>query len=61
MSPARPFHAKFEPVCLPARLIKREPGGVFMYPKQYWLDYDPVALVVLVIGIGMIELLALSI
>jgi hypothetical protein len=32
-----------------------------MYPKQYWLDYDPVALVVLVIGIGMIELLALSI
>jgi hypothetical protein len=30
-----------------------------MYPKRYWLDYDPVALVVLVIG--MIELLALSI
>jgi hypothetical protein len=29
--------------------------------KRHWLDYDPVALVVLVIGIGMIELLALSI
>jgi hypothetical protein len=29
--------------------------------KQHWLDYDPVALAVLVIGIGMIELLALSI
>jgi hypothetical protein len=60
MSPARPFHAKFEPVCLPARLIKRERRRI-MYPKRYWLDYDPVALVVLVIGIGMIELLALSI
>ena len=29
--------------------------------KQHWLDYDPVALAVLVIGIGMIELLALII
>jgi hypothetical protein len=29
--------------------------------KLRWLDYDPVALAVLVIGIGMIELLALSI
>ena len=28
--------------------------------KRYWLDYDPVALAVLVIGIGLIELLALS-
>lgn len=28
--------------------------------KRYWLDYDPIALAVLVIGIGMIELLALS-
>ena len=25
---------------------------------RHWLDYDPVALAVLVIGIGMIELLA---
>src|SRR6266516_1797411 len=31
-----------------------------MHPRRYWLDYDPVALAVLVIGIGMIELLALS-
>ncbi len=29
--------------------------------RLHWLDYDPVALVVLVIGIGMVELLALSI
>ena len=29
--------------------------------KRYWLHYDPVALAVLVIGIGMIELLVLSI
>ena len=28
--------------------------------KRYWLDYDPVALAVLVIGIGMIELLVWS-
>ena len=26
--------------------------------RRHWLDYDPVALAVLVIGIGMIELLA---
>jgi len=26
--------------------------------KRYWLDYDPVALAVLVIGMGIIELLA---
>ena len=29
--------------------------------RKYWLDYDSVALAVLVIGIGMVELLALSI
>jgi hypothetical protein len=29
--------------------------------KLHWLDYDPVALAVLVIGIGIIELLALII
>ena len=29
--------------------------------SRYWLDYDPVALVVLLVGIGMVELLALSI
>jgi hypothetical protein len=27
----------------------------------HWLDYDPIALVVLVIGIGAVALLALSI
>ena len=32
-----------------------------MQTKRYWLDYDPVALAVLVIGIGMVELLALLI
>jgi hypothetical protein len=29
--------------------------------QRHWLDYDPIALAVLVIGIGLIELLALSI
>jgi len=29
--------------------------------KRHWLDYDPVALAVLVIGIGMVGLLASSI
>jgi hypothetical protein len=32
-----------------------------MQQKLYWLDYDPVALAVLVIGMGMIELLVLII
>jgi hypothetical protein len=27
--------------------------------KRHWLDYDPVAVAVLVIGIAMIELLAM--
>ena len=31
-----------------------------MHHMRNWLEYDPIALVVLVIGIGMIELLALS-
>jgi hypothetical protein len=30
-----------------------------MQQQLHWLDYDPVALAVLVVGIGMIELLAL--
>jgi len=29
--------------------------------KQHWLDYDPVAVAVLVIGLGTIELLAIII
>jgi hypothetical protein len=32
-----------------------------MQQKMYWLDYDPVALAVLVIGLGMIGLLVSSI
>jgi hypothetical protein len=32
-----------------------------MQQRLYWLDYDPVALAVLVIGMGMIELLVLII
>jgi hypothetical protein len=39
-----------------------EQGRRIMYiEKRHWLDYDPVALTVLVIGFGMIELLALII
>jgi hypothetical protein len=34
-------------------------GRRTMQQRLHWLDYDPVALAVLVIGIGMIELLAL--
>jgi hypothetical protein len=29
--------------------------------RRHWLDYDPIALAVLVIGIGIIELFALII
>jgi len=29
--------------------------------RRHWLDYDPVALAVLIIGIGIVELLALVI
>ena len=32
-----------------------------MQTKRHWLDYDPVALAVLVIGIALVEVLALSI
>jgi hypothetical protein len=39
-----------------------EQGGVScMAQKRHWLDYDPVAVAVLVIGLGMIELLAMII
>ena len=34
-------------------------GRRTMQQRLYWLDYDPVALAVLVIGMGVIELLAL--
>jgi len=29
--------------------------------SRHWLDYDPVALVVLIVGIGVVALLVLSI
>ena len=35
-----------------------EQGGIIMQQKLYWLDYDPVV-AVLVIGMGMVGLLAL--
>jgi hypothetical protein len=34
------------------------PNAAIAEPGRHWLDYDPVALGVLVIGIGVIELLA---
>ena len=61
------IHKEFQ--CL-ARYLNLLPAGPTnkagtgrrtMQTKRYWLDYDPVALAVLVIGIGAIELLALSI
>ena len=32
-----------------------------MQTKRYWLDYDPIAFAVLVVGIGMVEVFALII
>jgi hypothetical protein len=63
ITPQRFEHsAPFEPFRLPARLKKREQGRHIMrIHRRHWLDYDPVALVVLVVGLGLIELLALSI
>ena len=29
--------------------------------SRHWLDYDPVALIVLIVGIGVVALLALNI
>ena len=40
------------------RALHFEPVG---QQRRYWLDHDPVALAVLVIGMGIIELLASSI
>jgi hypothetical protein len=45
----------------PFHLIEQPSGGRTMQQTMYWLDYDAVALAVLVIGLGMIGLLALSI
>ena len=57
---ARALPGSFEPFYPPARLTTREKGKHLMH-KRYWLDYDPAAFAVLVIGMGMIELLASSI
>jgi hypothetical protein len=45
--------------CLGGRLAPQ--GRRIMQQKLYWLDYDPVAFAVLVIGMGMIGLLTLFI
>ena len=36
-------------------------GWVMRVQRGHWLDYDPVALAALVIGIGIVMLVALSI
>ena len=44
------------------RLVLNSKRVRLMYiQRRHWLEYDPVALAVLVIGIGIIELLALII
>jgi hypothetical protein len=48
-------------VVSPALSLRIWTGRRTMQQKVYWLDYDPVAFAVLLIGIGMIGLLALSI
>jgi hypothetical protein len=45
--------------CLGGRLAPQ--GRRIMQQRLYWLDYDPVAFAVLVIGMGMIGLLTLFI
>jgi hypothetical protein len=35
--------------------------GMHTMLRQHWLDYDPVALAILVFGLAIVELLALSI
>ena len=40
---------------------QREEGRPMHIERQHWLEYDPVALAALVIGISIIELLALII
>jgi hypothetical protein len=43
------------------RFVGGGPGRLMYIQRRHWLEYDPVALAVLVIGIGIIELLALII
>ena len=41
--------------------IRRTRRRIMYAQKWHWLDYDPVAVAVLVIGLGVIELLAMMI
>ena len=41
--------------------VNRYRATLYVQQRPHWLDYDPVALAMLVIGIGIIELLALII
>jgi hypothetical protein len=43
------------------RTIRNREGHTMQQQRLHWLDYDPVAFAVLVTGMGMIALLALSI
>jgi hypothetical protein len=43
------------------RRVRYRVRFVMRVQSGHWLDYDPIALVVLVIGIGAVALLALSI
>jgi len=40
--------------------VFRRAGCVMSVQSRHWLDYDPVALVVLVVGMSAVALLALS-
>jgi hypothetical protein len=42
-------------------LLVTRVGGVMRVQSRHWLDYDPVAVAVLIIGIGIVALLAFSI
>jgi hypothetical protein len=53
--------ATFEPACLSVRLMKRELGGVSCKQSGIGSTTIPIALAVLVVGIGMVEVLALII
>jgi hypothetical protein len=55
---AAPVPAHIAALVAQLERINREPMYV---QKPHWLDYDPLALAVLVIGIGIVELLALLI
>ena len=60
----REIHAVIarEPIRRGARLISKEFGvRVMQVLGRHWLDYDPVALAVLFVGLGAVSLLAWSI